>query len=431
MSPTKKKTIAIIGGGASGIFASIRCAEIAKEKDIDVNICVFEATTSFLRKVRISGGGRCNVTHHLFDIKDFSLKYPRGQKELLSPLQKFHASNTIEWFENRGVALKHESDGRMFPVTDNSETIIDCFLKETHKHKVKLKNKTNVTAINKLQNGKIALSINKDESFIADSVLIATGSKPLGYDLAKSLGHSITEIAPSLFTFKIADPVLENLSGTSFTNATLTLNIENAKPFAETGALLITHWGLSGPALLKLSAWAAREMMHADYKAKIIVNWLSIENLSDAENLLKDIKNSNTKTSIGNAYPKALTKRFWLQLLVKCSISKEKNWSEISKNELNQIIENLIHCELSILGKSRFKEEFVECGGVDLKEINLKTMESKICSGLFFSGEVMDIDGITGGFNFQSAWTSGWIAGGNMALQERVTTYQEADPRIQ
>ena len=175
---------------------------------------------------------------------------------------------------------------------------------------------------------------------------------------------------------------------------------------------------MSGPALLKLSAWAAREMMHADYKAKIIVNWLSIENLSDAENLLKDIKNSNTKTSIGNAYPKALTKRFWLQLLVKCSISKEKNWSEISKNELNQIIENLIHCELSILGKSRFKEEFVECGGVDLKEINLKTMESKICSGLFFSGEVMDIDGITGGFNFQSAWTSGWIAGGNMALQE-------------
>jgi predicted Rossmann fold flavoprotein len=416
MSLTKKKTIAIIGGGASGIFASIRCAEVAKEKKIDVDICVFEATTSFLRKVRISGGGRCNVTHHLFDIKDFSLNYPRGQKELLSPLQKFHATDTIKWFENRGVALKHESDGRMFPITNSSETIIDCFIKETRKHKVKLFKKKNVTAIEKLQDGGMALSINKGESFIADSVLIATGSKPIGYELAKSLGHSITEIAPSLFTFKIDDPLLENLSGTSFTNATLTLKIKNVKPFIQNGALLITHWGLSGPALLKLSAWAAREMMHSNYKAKIIVNWLSIENFSDAENLLKNIKIKNTKTLIGNAYPNALTKRFWLQLLAKCSISKDKNWSEISKNELNQIIENLINCELAILGKSRFKEEFVECGGVNLKEINLKTMESKVYSGLFFSGEVMDIDGVTGGFNFQSAWTSGWIAGTNMTL---------------
>jgi len=413
---SKKKTIAIVGGGASGVFASIRCAEVAKKNNIDVDICVFEATTNFLKKVRISGGGRCNVTHHLFDIKDFSLNYPRGQKELLSPFQKFQAADTIKWFEDRGVNLKYESDGRMFPITDRSETIIDCFIKETNKHKVKLLSKKNVNAIKKLQDGRITLSINEDESFIADSVLIATGSKPLGYDLATALGHSITEIAPSLFTFKIDDPVLENLSGTSFSNATLTLKIENSKPFIQTGALLITHWGLSGPALLKLSAWAAREMMHASYKAKIVVNWLSIDNEDEAEKWLKAIKKNNTKTSIGNAYPKNLTKRFWLQLLKKCSISKEKNWSEISKNELNQIIENMINCELGIVGKSRFKEEFVECGGVNLKEINLRTMESKICCGLFFSGEVMDIDGITGGFNFQCAWTSGWIAGNNMLL---------------
>ena len=413
---SKKKTIAIVGGGASGVFASIRCAEVAKKNNIDVDICVFEATTNFLKKVRISGGGRCNVTHHLFDIKDFSLNYPRGQKELLSPFKKFQAADTIKWFEDRGVNLKYESDGRMFPITDRSETIIDCFIKETNKHKVKLLSKKNVNAIKKLQDGRITLSINEDESFIADSVLIATGSKPLGYDLATALGHSITEIAPSLFTFKIDDPVLENLSGTSFSNATLTLKIENSKPFIQTGALLITHWGLSGPALLKLSAWAAREMMHASYKAKIVVNWLSIDNEDEAEKWLKAIKKNNTKTSIGNAYPKNLTKRFWLQLLKKCSISKEKNWSEISKNELNQIIENMINCELGIVGKSRFKEEFVECGGVNLKEINLRTMESKICCGLFFSGEVMDIDGITGGFNFQSAWTSGWIAGNNMLL---------------
>ena len=417
MCLTKKRNIAIIGGGASGIFASIRCAEIAKEKKIDVDICVFEASTNFLRKVRISGGGRCNVTHHLLNIKDFSLNYPRGQKELLSPFQKFQATDTIKWFEDRGVNLKHERDGRMFPITDRSETIIDCFIKETNKHKVKLLNKKNVNALIKRQDGRLTVSINEGESFIADSVLIATGSKPLGYKLATALGHSITEIAPSLFTFKIDDPILENLSGTSFSNATLTLKIENSKPFIQTGALLITHWGLSGPALLKLSAWAAREMMHASYKAKIVVNWLSIDNKDDAEKWLKAIKKNNTKTSIGNAYPKDLTKRFWLQLLKKCSILKEKNWSEISKNELNKIIENLVNCELDILGKSRFKEEFVECGGVNLNEINLKTMESKICSGLFFSGEVMDIDGITGGFNFQSAWTSGWIAGSNMALK--------------
>jgi len=414
---SNKKAIAIIGGGASGIFAAIRSAQVAKEKKVDVDICVFEASTNFLRKVRISGGGRCNVTHHLMDTKDFSLNYPRGQKELLSPFQKFQAADTIKWFEDRDVNLKYENDGRMFPITDRSETIIDCFIKETNKHKVKLLNKKNVNAIKKLQDGRITLSINEGESFIADSVLIATGSKPLGYNLATALGHSITEIAPSLFTFKIDDPILENLSGTSFSNATLTLKIENSKPFIQTGALLITHWGLSGPALLKLSAWAAREMMHASYKAKIVVNWLSIDNKDDAEKWLKAIKKNNTKTSIGNAYPKDLTKRFWLQLLKKCSILKEKNWSEISKNELNKIIENLVNCELDILGKSRFKEEFVECGGVNLNEINLKTMESKICSGLFFSGEVMDIDGITGGFNFQSAWTSGWIAGSNMALK--------------
>ena len=415
---SNKKAIAIIGGGASGIFAAIRSAQVAKEKKVDVDICVFEASTNFLRKVRISGGGRCNVTHHLMDTKDFSLNYPRGQKELLSPFQKFQAADTIKWFEDRDVNLKYESDGRMFPITDRSETIIDCFIKETNKHKVKLLNKKNVNTIKKLQDGRLTLSINEGESFIADSVLIATGSKPLGYNLATALGHSITEIAPSLFTFKIDDPILENLSGTSFSNATLTLKIENSKPFIQTGALLITHWGLSGPALLKLSAWAAREMMHASYKAKIVVNWLSIDNEDEAEKWLKAIKKNNTKTSIGNAYPKDLTKRFWLQLLKKCSILKEKNWSEISKNELNKIIENLVNCELDILGKSRFKEEFVECGGVNLNEINLKTMESKICSGLFFSGEVMDIDGITGGFNFQSAWTSGWIAGSNMALKK-------------
>ena len=415
MKTSKQQSIAIIGGGASGIFASIRCAEAAKERKIDVDIRVFEASTKFLKKVRISGGGRCNVTHHIFEVNDFCLSYPRGRKELLSPFQKFQAADTVEWFEERGVGLKHEVDGRMFPITDNSETIIDCFMQEANKHEIKLLNKMNVKSLKKLGDGRISLFINDDESFIADSVLIATGSMPGGYRLAKNLGHSITEIAPSLFTFKIQDEILEGLSGTSFSQAALTLKIDGAKPFEQKGPLLITHWGLSGPALLKLSAWAAREMMHTNYKAKITVNWLGIERRDDTEKLLNTIKNNNTKTSVGNAYPSELTKRFWLQLLIKCDISKEKNWSEISKKEFHLIMKNLFSCELDVLGKSRFKEEFVECGGINLKEINFKTMESKVCSGLYFSGEVMDIDGITGGFNFQSAWTSGWIAGNNMA----------------
>ena len=415
MKTSKQQSIAIIGGGASGIFASIRCAEAAKERKIDVDIRVFEASTKFLKKVRISGGGRCNVTHNIFEVNAFCLNYPRGQKELLSPFQKFQATDTVKWFEERGVDLKHEDDGRMFPVTDNSETIIDCFMQEASKHEIKLLNKMNVKSLKKLGDGKISLFINDDESFIADSVLIATGSMPGGYHLAKNLGHSITEIAPSLFTFKIEDEILEGLSGTSFSQAALTLKIDGAKPFEQKGPLLITHWGLSGPALLKLSAWAAREMMHTNYKAIITINWLGIERQDDAEKLLKTIKNNNTKTSVGKAYPSELTKRFWLQLLIKCGISKEKNWSEISKKEFRLIVKNLFNCELNVLGKSRFKEEFVECGGINLKEINFKTMESKVCSRLYFSGEVMDIDGITGGFNFQSAWTSGWIAGNNMA----------------
>ena len=418
MKASKQQSIAIIGGGASGIFAALRCAEVAKAKKIDVDIQVFETTKRFLKKVRISGGGRCNVTHHIFEVNNFCLNYPRGRKELLSPFQNFQAINTLEWFEERGVKLKHESDGRIFPVSDRSQTIIDCFMQEAEKHKIKLLTKMSVKSLKKLDDGKISLFINDDESFIADSVLIATGSMPLGYQLARNLGHSTTEMAPSLFTFKIEDVILESLSGTSFSQASLTLKIEGAKPFGQKGPLLITHWGLSGPALLKLSAWAAREMMHTNYKAKITVNWLGIENLSDGEKLLSTIKMKNTKTSVGKAYPNDLTKRFWLQLLIKCGILKEKNWSEISKKELKLIMKNLFSCELDVIGKSRFKEEFVECGGINLKEISFKTMESKICPGLYFSGEVMDIDGITGGFNFQSAWTSGWIAGSNMPLNK-------------
>lgn len=411
-----KKNIAIIGGGASGIFACLRAAEVANQNNVETDIRVFEISSQFLKKVKISGGGRCNVTHHLFETQEFCQNYPRGQRELRSPFQTFQALNTVEWFEKRGVKLKYESDGRMFPVTDNSQTIIDCFLNEAEKMQVKLLPRKNVKTIKKMEDGRLSLYINDDEQFLADSVLIATGSMPGGYRLAKSLGHTITELAPSLFTFKIDDIILKELSGTSFKNAGLTLKIEGAKAFKQNGPLLITHWGLSGPALLKLSAWAAREMMHAQYQAKIIVNWLGLEKLSDAENLLQKIKEANPKSLITNAYPKDLTKRFWAQVVEKSEVSNEKRWADISKKELNRMINNLFNCELTVTGKSRFKEEFVECGGINLKEINFKTMESKVCPGLYFSGEIMDIDGITGGFNFQNAWTSGFIAGSHMVI---------------
>ena len=414
MAKENVKNIVIIGGGAAGIFAALRCAEVSKQQGLKTQIQVLEASTRFLTKVRISGGGRCNVTHHIFEPKQFCENYPRGRKELLSPFQVFQAQDTVDWFKKRGVNLKYESDGRMFPTTDRSETIIECFMDEAERHRVQLLTKKEVKGLSRHQNGQISVKVNTDETLLADRVLLATGSKASGYRIAKTVGHSITELAPSLFTFKIKDLILNDLAGTSFSSASLTLNISGKKPFRQKGPLLITHWGLSGPALLKLSAWAAREMMHANYQAKLTVNWLGIDRQDQLENILKQIKEDKAKSLISNAWPEGLTKRFWSQLLQKVEIAVDKRWADVSKKEFRRILQTLFACELTITGKSRFKEEFVECGGVNLKEINLKTMESKIFPGLFFSGEVMDVDGITGGFNFQNAWTSAWIAGTHM-----------------
>ncbi|MEQ1665252.1 MAG: aminoacetone oxidase family FAD-binding enzyme, partial [Bdellovibrionales bacterium] len=249
----------------------------------------------------------------------------------------------------------------------------------------------------------------------ADAVLICTGSSQNGYELAKSLGHTITELAPSLFSFKIVDDLLAELSGLSFLDAEVRLEVEQKKQiFKQRGPLLITHWGLSGQAVLKISAWAAREMMHAEYKAKLYVNWLGCEKLDVVVGLLKKIKEQNLKTQIGNAYPEPLAKRFWQKLVLKANLSADKRWADLSNKEIATLSELLFATPFHILGKNRFKDEFVECGGVSLKEINFKTMESKICPGLYFAGEILDIDGITGGFNFQNAWTGGWIAGQNM-----------------
>jgi len=404
------RKIIIVGGGAAGFFAAINAAERAKAQNLPVDIQILEASGGVLKKVAISGGGRCNVTHNLFEVRAFCERYPRGSKELLSAFQQFQARDTVEWFQKRGVHLVAESDGRMFPDTDTSETIIRCFQESAARAGVQVKLNHKVETISKLQTGKFHVTLRSGETLDADSVMITTGSSAFGHKLAKDLGHTITELAPSLFSFKIEDPLLTDLPGLSFENAEVKLLIPNEKPFKEKGPLLITHWGLSGPAVLKISAWAAREMLHADYKAQLFVNWLGADRIETVLGLLKGLKNREPRSQIHNVYPEDLAKRFWVKVLEKAKIPEEKRWADISNPELQSLAQILFATSFQVLGKNRYKDEFVECGGVDLREINFKKMESKIIPGLFFAGEVLDIDGITGGFNFQNAWTGAWIA---------------------
>jgi predicted Rossmann fold flavoprotein len=408
--------IVIIGGGAAGFFGAIRAAEVAREQGRNVVVRILENSSQVLKKVRISGGGRCNVTHNCFEIPRFCQNYPRGSKELVSPFQRFQAQDTVAWFKARGVNLVAEDDGRMFPDTDSSETIINCFLEEVKKLNIQLHLNHSVQSVEALDNKQLRVNIKDHEALLADRVLIATGSSQAGYAFAKSLGHTITELAPSLFSFKIDHALLKDLSGLSFQKTKLKLKIEGAPIFKQDGPTLITHWGLSGPAILKLSAWAARDMMHTDYKAQLIVNWLGHERIEQVQSLLTELKENNAKSQIKNVYPTEVAKRFWLQLLDVAEIPQELLWANFTKRQMLKLAELLFSCTFEILGKNRFKEEFVECGGVNLKEIDFKTLQSKICPGVYFAGELLDVDGITGGFNFQNAWTTAWIAGTHMLL---------------
>ncbi|MFN7729251.1 MAG: NAD(P)/FAD-dependent oxidoreductase [Bdellovibrio sp.] len=409
------RRIIVVGGGAAGFFAAINAAENAKANNNLVDVQILEASNSTLKKVSISGGGRCNVTHNLFEVRAFCERYPRGAKELLSAFQRFQARDTVEWFQKRGVHLVPEEDGRMFPDTNTSETIIKCFQDAATKAGVTVKLNHKVESITKSDaDAKFAVTIRAGEVIEADSVMIATGSSAFGHKLAKELGHNITELAPSLFSFKINDPMLADLAGLSFEKAETKLLIEGAKPFKETGPMLITHWGLSGPAILKISAWAAREMLQADYKAQLKVNWMGADRIESILTLLKDLKLDANKSQLNNVYPTKLAKRFWLKVLEKANLPEDKRWAETSNKDLQAIAEILFATTFEVLGKNRYKDEFVECGGVDLKEIDFKKMESKLCPGLYFAGEVLDIDGITGGFNFQNAWTGAWIAAQNL-----------------
>lgn len=418
MSAPDIHKIIIVGGGAAGFFAAINAAEIAKQKAKQkakhVEISILEFSSQVLKKVRISGGGRCNVTHHLFEPKLFCERYPRGAKELRSSFERFQARDTVEWFSQRGVQLVAEDDGRMFPDTNTSETIISCFLDLAKNLGITIHYNHRVQAITPIASHLFRVDIDGQEAMTANSVMIATGSSPQGYQLVKQMGHSITDLAPSLFSFVIEDALISELSGLSFPQAEVKLVIPNAKTFKEQGPLLITHWGLSGPAVLKISAWAAREMKTAQYKAQLVVNWLGVKKREDVLDILSTLKSNNVKAQIQNVYPETLAKRFWLKVLEHADVAFDKKYADMSKQEMLRISDMLFAKEFLVVGKNRYKDEFVECGGVSLKEVNFKTMESKLHPGLYFSGEVLDIDGITGGFNFQNAWTGSWIASQSM-----------------
>ena len=400
-----EKTLVIIGGGAAGFFTAIN----AKLKRPDLKVTVLEATARLLTKVKISGGGRCNVTHNEFDPKKLVNNYPRGAKELLGAFYQFNPSHTIDWFKQRGVELKVEKDGRMFPITDSSTTIINTFLDEARRLGIEIRKRAFVDKVEHLDD-EFMISLKGGEQLKSDYLLLATGSSPVGHSIAKSLGHSITDLSPSLFTFEIESELLEGNSGVSFQDAEIFLKIEGKKKkWSFSGPTLITHWGLSGPAVLKLSAFAARELYNSNYKAIITVRWDKTLTEEAAAEVINKFKSQNLKKNIIKNPALDFPKRFWAKACEVAAIKENKIYADLSKKELNKLLSLLVNCQLEVSGKGVFKEEFVTCGGIAMKEVDTKKFESKLHSGLFFAGEILDVDGITGGFNFQNAWTSSYL----------------------
>lgn len=396
----------MIGGGAAGFFGAIVCAEAHPH----AQVTLLEAARDPLAKVRISGGGRCNVTHACFDPALLVQHYPRGGKALRGAFSRFQAKDTIAWFEARGVGLKTEADGRIFPVTDDSATIVNCLMNTATRAGVKIRTGVAVKSLTRREEG-FHLVLKGGEELQAEQVLLATGSGPQGYAIAQSLGHAISPPVPSLFTFTVPDPRLKNLAGVSVQTAHLRLQAGSHKPLEQMGAVLITHWGVSGPAVLKLSAWGARVLSEQQYRATLTVNWLPQYNPETLRQDLLKVKSQLPRRSLSGNCPVPIPRRLWDQLASYVGIGAEVRWAEVSNKHLNSLIQELTRGEFKITGKGAFKEEFVTCGGVNLKEVDFKTMESRCCPGLYLAGEVLDIDGVTGGFNFQSAWTTGWLAG--------------------
>jgi hypothetical protein len=399
--------IIVVGGGAAGFFAAIRCAELNPEAEV----IMLERGKSVLGKVKISGGGRCNVTHACWTPQELVEHYPRGKRELLGPFHQFACGDTVDWFEQRGVQLKIEGDGRMFPVTDDSQTIIDCLWSCAKRAGVQVRTGQRVDGFVFDKNEKCWKIISEEKTILADKLIIATGSNPRIWQQLAKLGHTIIKPVPSLFTFNIKDKRIKNLLGISLPNAHI--QIKNSKLEA-IGPLLITHWGMSGPAILKLSAWGARELADLKYEFTITVNWINREKKLVTE-AIRQLKAENAKKLVVKYAQFDLPARLWQRLVAAANISDDKRWADLNKHQMQALAKQLQSADFQVNGKSTFKEEFVTAGGIDLREVNFKTFESKLLPGLYFAGEVLNIDAITGGFNFQAAWTGGWIAGAAMA----------------
>ena len=396
--------VIIVGGGAAGFFAAINAAEM----NTNLSVAILEKNKEGLQKVKVSGGGRCNVTHAEFMPQELVKNYPRGEKELLGPFHSFMTSDTMEWFSKRGVQLKIEEDGRMFPVTDTSQTIIDCFLKETNRLGVEVFYSQTVRALSKSDSFLIET---QDQKFISKKLLIATGSSFKFWKLLEKLGHSIIEPVPSLFTFNIKDSRITDIPGVVAQDVEIMVLDSD---LYSSGPLLITHWGMSAPAILKLSAFGALELANRNYQFKMEINFIKT-NFEDCLEILKCTKQDLGKKSIYSSSQFDLPKRLWQQLVLASNISVEIRWADANKEQLEALASQLTQAVFKVDGKSTFKEEFVTAGGVDLKEVNFKTFESKLVENLYFAGEVLNIDAVTGGFNFQNAWTGGFLAAKAMA----------------
>lgn len=402
----KQYDVIIIGGGAAGFFAAINIAD----KNPDLIIAILEKSSQVLSKVKVSGGGRCNITHGEFDPKELVKNYPRGEKELIGPFHKFMTGDTIDWFEKRGVELKIEEDGRMFPKSDSSQTIIDCFLNEVNKHKIEVLKNNLVKNISK--NESYWEILTKDETFLCNKLFVATGSNGKIWDILHRLGHTIVNPVPSLFTFNINDERIKNITGVAVENVTIKVLDSYLASF---GPLLITHWGLSAPAILKLSAFGALEFANRGYRFKIAINFVS-SSQDEVLHELRNYKQSLAKKTLYNSPLFELPKRLWNELVMASGIIQGTRWADLNKNQLQDLSSQLTEATFQVDGKSTFKEEFVTAGGIDLKEINFKTFESKLHKNLYFAGEILNIDAVTGGFNFQNAWTGAYIASDAIAL---------------
>lgn len=406
---TKVIDVAVIGAGASGIFAAIAAAE----NNPSLSIFVFEKSSKLLSKVKVSGGGRCNVTHACFDKNVLVQNYPRGERELKSPFSKYFTLDIIKWFENNGVKLKTETDGRMFPVTDNSQTVIDCLLDKTAALRIKILTNQGIEKVEKTDTG-FLLHFQSGTVFECKKLIIASGGHPnaSGYKWISDLGVKIIQPVPSLFTFNIPDSPFKGLEGIAISTCRVKINTTKLE---QTGPVLITHWGLSGPAILKLSAWGAVILKEMNYDFTATINFIPEWNEEKLRDYFIQLKVASPTKKIVNSKFEVLTNRLWERLCLLSKIDVDLNWASVNKQQLNALIQNIINHQLIVKGKTTFKEEFVTAGGVDLKEIDMQTMQSKKIPGLYFVGEVINVDGITGGFNFQNAWTTGWIAGSSIA----------------